>query len=50
MGLLAVGMLTFTQIEVNDSYATALLPGFLIVAPFMAALHWWRFRRSVREA
>jgi MATE family multidrug resistance protein len=24
--------------------------GFLIVAPFMAALHWWRFRRVVREA
>jgi MATE family, multidrug efflux pump len=23
--------------------------GFLVVAPFMAALHWWRFRRAIRE-
>jgi len=22
--------------------------GFLVVAPFMAVLHWWRFRRAVR--
>ena len=36
MALLAVGMLTFTQIGVGDSYVTALLPGFLIVALGMA--------------
>ncbi|MFL5800680.1 MAG: MATE family efflux transporter [Roseiflexaceae bacterium] len=27
----------------------AVWAGFLAVAPFMAALHWWRFRRAVRE-
>ena len=32
MALLTVGMLLFTQIGVGDSYVTALLPGFLIVA------------------
>ncbi len=36
MALLAVGMLLFTQIDVGDSYASALLPGFLIVALGMA--------------
>jgi MFS family permease len=36
MALLSVGMLYFTRIDVGDSYATALLPGFLIVALGMA--------------
>jgi EmrB/QacA subfamily drug resistance transporter len=36
MGLLAVGMLYFTRINVGDSYSTALLPGFLIIALGMA--------------
>jgi EmrB/QacA subfamily drug resistance transporter len=36
MSLLTVGMLWFTQIDVGDSYVTALLPGFLIVALGMA--------------
>ncbi len=36
MALLAVGMLYFTRIDVGDGYATALLPGFLIVALGMA--------------
>jgi len=36
MGLLAVGMLYFTRIGVGDTYSTALLPGFLIIALGMA--------------
>ena len=36
MALLTIGLLTFTQIGVGDSYVTALLPGFLIVALGMA--------------
>jgi EmrB/QacA subfamily drug resistance transporter len=36
MGLLAVGMLYFTRINVGVSYSTALLPGFLIIALGMA--------------
>ncbi|MEP6665266.1 MAG: MFS transporter [Nocardioidaceae bacterium] len=36
MALLSVGMLYFTRIDVGDSYGTALLPGFLIVALGMA--------------
>ncbi len=36
MALLAVGLLWFTRIDVGDSYATALLPGFLVVALGMA--------------
>jgi EmrB/QacA subfamily drug resistance transporter len=36
MGLLSVGMLYFTRIDVGDTYLTALLPGFLIIAVGMA--------------
>ena len=36
MALLAVGMMLFAQVEVGGSYATDLLPGFLIVALGMA--------------
>jgi EmrB/QacA subfamily drug resistance transporter len=36
MALLTVGMLLFTRIDVDGSYATDLLPGFLIVALGMA--------------
>ncbi len=36
MALLAVGLLSFTRIDAGDSYATALLPGFLVVALGMA--------------
>jgi EmrB/QacA subfamily drug resistance transporter len=36
MTLLTVGMLSFTRIDVDGSYATDLLPGFLIVALGMA--------------
>jgi EmrB/QacA subfamily drug resistance transporter len=36
MALLAVGMLSFTRIDVGGSYASTLLPGFLIVALGMA--------------
>jgi EmrB/QacA subfamily drug resistance transporter len=36
MGLLAVGMLLFTQIPVDGTYAANLLPGFLIIALGMA--------------
>jgi len=36
MALLSVAMLYFTRIDVGDSYATALLPGFLIIALGMA--------------
>jgi EmrB/QacA subfamily drug resistance transporter len=36
MGLLAVGLLYFTRIDVGGTYATALLPGFLIIALGMA--------------
>mgnify|MGYP000436251511 CR=1 FL=1 len=36
MGILAVGMLLFTQAPVDGSYATHLLPGFLLVALGMA--------------
>jgi EmrB/QacA subfamily drug resistance transporter len=36
MALLSVGMLYFTRIEVDGSYVTSLLPGFLIVALGMA--------------
>jgi EmrB/QacA subfamily drug resistance transporter len=36
MAFLSIGMITFTRIGVGDSYATALLPGFLIVALGMA--------------
>ncbi len=36
MALLSIGMLSFTRIGVGDSYASALLPGFLIVALGMA--------------
>ena len=36
MGLLALGMLLFTQVPVEGSYASDLLPGFLIIALGMA--------------
>jgi MFS family permease len=36
MALLALGMILFAQVEVGGSYATDLLPGFLIVALGMA--------------
>ena len=36
MAILGVGMLLFTQVSVGGSYATHLLPGFLIVALGMA--------------
>jgi EmrB/QacA subfamily drug resistance transporter len=36
MGILAVGMLLFTQVSVGGSYAADLLPGFLIIAFGMA--------------
>ena len=36
MGLLAVGMLLFTQIPVDGTYVANLLPGFLIIALGMA--------------
>jgi MFS family permease len=36
MALLALGMFLFTQVSVGGSYATDLLPGFLIVALGMA--------------
>ena len=36
MALLAVGMILFTQIPVDGSYAANLLPGFLIIALGMA--------------
>ena len=36
MGLLSVGMLLFTQVSVDGSYAANLLPGFLIVAVGLA--------------
>ena len=36
MALLAVGMLLFTQVPVDGSYAADLLPGFLIIALGMA--------------
>ncbi len=36
MALLSTGLLWFTRIDVGDSYATALLPGFLVVALGMA--------------
>jgi len=36
MGILAVGMLLFTQVSVGGSYAANLLPGFLIIALGMA--------------
>ena len=36
MALLAVGMLLFTQVPVDGSYASDLLPGFLIIALGMA--------------
>jgi EmrB/QacA subfamily drug resistance transporter len=36
MGILAVGMLLFTQVSVGGSYAADLLPGFLIIALGMA--------------
>ncbi|MFY9913456.1 MAG: MFS transporter [Nocardioidaceae bacterium] len=36
MALLSAGLLWFTRIDVGDSYATALLPGFLVVALGMA--------------
>ncbi len=36
MAILAVGMLLFTQVSVDGTYATNLLPGFLIIALGMA--------------
>jgi predicted MFS family arabinose efflux permease len=36
MGLLSLGMLYFTRIDVGDSYVGALLPGFLIIGLGMA--------------
>jgi predicted MFS family arabinose efflux permease len=36
MAIMSIGLITFTRIGVGDSYATALLPGFLIVALGMA--------------
>jgi EmrB/QacA subfamily drug resistance transporter len=36
MALLAVGMLLFTQVPVDGSYATDLLPGFLLIAVGLA--------------
>jgi EmrB/QacA subfamily drug resistance transporter len=36
MGILAVGMILFAQVPVDGSYATHLLPGFLLIALGMA--------------
>ena len=42
--------LGFLLIETIGGGLVSVWTGFLIVSPFMAALHWWRFRRAVREA
>jgi putative MATE family efflux protein len=42
--------LGFLLIQTIGGGLVSVWAGFLILAPFMAALHWWRFRRSVREA
>jgi putative MATE family efflux protein len=42
----ALGYLLLTIFEGG---LIAVWSGFLIMAPVMAALHWWRFRRAVRE-
>ena len=41
--------LGFLLINTLGGGLVAVWAGFLAVAPFMAALHWWRFRRAVRE-
>ncbi len=42
--------LGFLLIETVGGGLVSVWAGFLAVAPFMATLHWWRFRRTVREA
>jgi putative MATE family efflux protein len=41
--------LSYVLIELIGGGLASVWAGFLIVAPFMAALHWWRFRRAVRD-
>ncbi|HEX5688986.1 MAG TPA: MATE family efflux transporter [Roseiflexaceae bacterium] len=45
---LSVG-LSYALIQWIGGGLASVWAGFLILAPFMAALHWWRFRRTVRE-
>jgi Na+-driven multidrug efflux pump len=45
---LSVG-LAFLLSETLGGGLVAVWAGFLAVAPFMAALHWWRFRRAVTD-
>jgi putative MATE family efflux protein len=42
--------LGFLLIELIGGGLVSVWAGFLVVAPFMAALHWWRFHRAVRAA
>jgi putative MATE family efflux protein len=42
--------LGFLLIETIGGGLVSVWAGFLAMAPFMAALHWWRFRRTVRKA
>jgi Na+-driven multidrug efflux pump len=41
--------LSYLLVHLTGGKLAAVWAGFLIVAPFMAALHWWRFRRAVRQ-
>jgi putative MATE family efflux protein len=41
--------LSYLLVHLTGGKLGAVWAGFLILAPVMAALHWWRFRRAVRE-
>jgi putative MATE family efflux protein len=42
-------VVSYVLLQVFGGGLVAIWAGFLAVAPFMAALHWWRFRRAVRD-
>ncbi len=42
-------IVSYVLLETVGGGLISVWAGFLIVAPFIAALHWWRFRRAVRD-
>jgi putative MATE family efflux protein len=42
-------VVSYVLLETVGGGLISVWAGFLIVAPFIAGLHWWRFRRAVRD-
>jgi putative MATE family efflux protein len=42
--------ISYALIQLIGGGLASVWAGFLIVAPFMAAIHWWRFQGAVRES